>query len=115
MLVGMFHAREDRVTRTLEFAQIMARMPFEKILVVGEMTNLFVGQATREGYPKEKIANLGTVDPPAIMDFLSKMTLETDQGLTLFGCGNLIGIEDFIDAFERLSAKQDSHSTESQN
>ncbi|OLE59107.1 MAG: poly-gamma-glutamate synthase PgsB, partial [Crenarchaeota archaeon 13_1_20CM_2_53_14] len=32
MLVGMFHAREDRVTRTLEFAQLMARMPFEKIL-----------------------------------------------------------------------------------
>src|SRR5437867_11621527 len=32
MLVGMFHAREDRVTRTLEFAEVMARMPFEKIL-----------------------------------------------------------------------------------
>jgi poly-gamma-glutamate synthase PgsB/CapB len=115
MLVGMFHAREDRVTRTLEFAQIMARMPFEKILVVGEMTNLFVGQATREGYAKEKIANLGTVDPPAIMDFLSKMTLETDQGVTLFGCGNLIGIEDFIDAFEKLSENQDSHPMETQN
>jgi len=115
MLVGMFHAREDRVTRTLEFAQLMARMPFEKILVVGEMTNLFVGQATREGYAKEKIANLGTVDPPAIMDFLSKMSLESEQGLTLFGCGNMIGIEDFIDAFEKLSEKQDSHPLESRN
>ena len=109
MLVGMFHAREDRVTRTLEFAQVVARMPFEKILVVGEMTNLFVSQAIRGGYAKEKIANLGTVDPPAIMDFLSKMPLESDQGLTLFGCGNMIGIEDFIDAFEKLSEKQDSH------
>src|SRR3989449_8710536 len=115
VLVGMFHAREDRVTRTLEFAQLMARMPFEKILVVGEMTNLFVGQATREGYAKEKIVNLGTVDTPAIMDFLSKMSLEPDQGLTLFGCGNMIGIEDFIDAFERLSEKQDSHPMESRN
>jgi hypothetical protein len=115
MLVGMFHAREDRVTRTLEFAQAMTRMPFEKILVVGEMTNLFVGQATREGYAKEKIVNLGAVDPPAIMDFLSKMTLETDQSLTLFGCGNLIGIEDFIDAFEKLSEKQDSHPMEPRN
>jgi gamma-polyglutamate synthase len=113
-LVGMFHAREDRVTRTLEFAQVMARMPFEKILVVGEMTNLFVSQAIRGGYPKEKIANLGTVDPPAIMGFLSKMSLESDQGLTLFGCGNMIGIEDFIDAFEKLSEKQDSHPMESQ-
>jgi len=115
MLVGMFHAREDRVTRTLEFAQLMARMPFEKILVVGEMTNLFVGQATREGYAKEKIANLGTVDPPAIMDFLSKTSLESGQGLTLFGCGNMIGIEDFIDAFERLIEKEDSHPMESRN
>jgi poly-gamma-glutamate synthase PgsB/CapB len=113
MLVGMFHAREDRVTRTLEFAQVMAQMPFEKILVVGEMTNLFVNQATREGYAKEKIVNLGTVDPPAIMDFLSKMSLEPDQGVTLFGCGNMIGIEDFIDAFERLSEKQDSTPMES--
>jgi len=115
MLVGMFHAREDRVTRTLEFAQVMARMPFEKILVVGEMTNLFVGQATREGYAKEKIVNLGTVDPPAIMDFLSKMPLESGQGLTLFGCGNMVGVEDFIDAFEKLSEKQDSHPMESRN
>jgi len=115
MLVGMFHAREDRVTRTLEFAQVMARMPFEKILVVGEMTNLFVGQATREGYAKEKIVNLGTANPTAIMDFLSKMSLESDRGLTLFGCGNMIGIEDFIDAFEKLSEKQDSHTMESRN
>jgi gamma-polyglutamate synthase len=113
MLVGMFHARGDRVTRTLEFARVMARMPFEKILVVGEMTNLFVGQAIREGYAREKIANLGTVDPPAIMDFLMKMSLESSQGLTLFGCGNMIGIEDFIDAFEKLSEKQDPHPLES--
>jgi len=115
MLIGMFHAREDRVTRTLEFARVMARMPFKKILVVGEMTNLFVSQATREGYAKEKIVNLGTVDPPAIMDFLSKMSLESAQGLTLFGCGNMIGIEDFIDAFEKLSETQDSHLMESRN
>jgi gamma-polyglutamate synthase len=112
MLVGMFHAREDRVTRTLEFAQVMARMPFEKILVVGEMTNLFVSQAIRGGYAKEKIANLGTVDPSAIMDFLSEIPLMSDQGLTLFGCGNMIGIEGFIDAFENLSEKQDSHPME---
>ena len=115
MLVGMFHAREDRVTRTLEFAQVMARMPFEKILVVGEMTNLFVSQATREGYAKEKIANLGSVDPPAIIGFLSKMSMESDRDLTLFGCGNMIGIEPFIDAFEKLSEKQGSQPMESRN
>src|SRR5438094_9266115 len=91
MLVGMFHAREDRVTRTLEFAQVMARMPFEKILAVGEMTNLFVHQATREGYAKDKIVNLGTVDRPAIMDFLSTIALKSEQGRILYGGANVIG------------------------
>src|SRR5438128_11880795 len=70
MLVGMFHAREDRVTSTLEFAQVMARLPVDKILVEVEMTKLFVGQASREGYAKEKILNLAAVDVPAITDFL---------------------------------------------
>ena len=115
VLVGMFHARADRVTRTLEFAQVLARMPFERILVVGEMTDLFVRQAVRGGYAKEKIASLGTVDPRAIMDFLSKMSTESDRDLTVFGCGNMIGIEAFIDAFEKLSEKQDSQPVESLN
>src|SRR5437879_11018408 len=84
MLVGMFHAREDRVTRTLEFAQVMSQMPFEKILVVGEMTNLFVSQAAREGYAKDKIVNLGTVDPPGIMDFVFKIFLISAQCITMF-------------------------------
>src|SRR5436309_5276955 len=113
MLVGMFHASLDRVPSTLEFAQVMARMPFEKILAVGEMTNRFVRQATPADYAKEKTVNLGTDGPPSIMDFLSKMSLESDQGLTLFGCGNMIVIECFIDAFEKLSEKQDSQPMES--
>jgi len=33
----------------------------------------------------------------------------------LFGCGNMVGVEDFIDAFEKLSEKQDSHPMESPN
>ena len=107
LLVGMFHAREDRVTRTLEFAQLMAKMPFEKILVVGNMTNLFVSQATREGYDRDKIANLGPADPSKIIGSLEQIALEKDRGLTLFGCGNMIGIEDFIEAFEKLTPSQD--------
>jgi len=102
-LIGMFHAREDRVTRTLEFSQLMARMPFEKILIVGEMTNLFVNQASREGYGKEKMIDLGRASPSAIIDSLTKISREKNQSMTVFGCGNMIGIENFIDAFEKLS------------
>lgn len=101
-LIGIFHSREDRVTRTLEFAQVMARMPFDQILVVGSMTNLFASLAAKEGYSKEKIMNLGTVDPSKIMSFLEKVSMEEKRGIVLFGCGNMIGIEDFIHEFEVL-------------
>jgi poly-gamma-glutamate synthase PgsB/CapB len=101
-LIGLFHAREDRVTRTLEFAQVMARMPFEKILVAGKMTNLFVSQATREGYRRENIVDLGMVDPSKIFSVFEKIALEENRGIALFGCGNMIGIEGFIHEFENL-------------
>src|SRR2546429_8958751 len=63
MLVGMFHAREDRVTRTLEFAQVMARMPFEKILVVGEMTNLFFFYKNPEPPENYNLSHLDSLPP----------------------------------------------------
>jgi len=81
----------------------MARMPFEKILIVGEMTNLFVNQASREGYAKEKMVDLGRANPSAIIDSLTRISKEKNQSMTVFGCGNMIGIENFIDAFEKLS------------
>jgi len=83
-------------------------MPFERIIVVGEMTNLFVTQASREGYAREKIRNLGPVDPHQIIGFLEKLSAEQGQNLIVFGCGNMIGIESFIDEFEALAQAQDS-------
>jgi hypothetical protein len=83
----------------------MARMPFEEIFVVGKMTNLFVSQATKEGYRKENIVDLGTVDPLKIINFLETVGTEDDRGIALFGCGNMIGIEGFIQEFENLPQK----------
>ena len=107
-LIGLFHAREDRVTRTLEFAEALSRMPFEKILVVGSMTNLFVSQASRAGYKKENIVDLGPVDADKILSFVGKIAQEQGQGIILFGCGNMIGVEPLQDAFELLPKAQGS-------
>ncbi len=105
-LVGLFHARDDRITRTLEFAQAMARIPFEGIICVGKTTNLFVAQATKEGYPREKIVDLGQVNIREIFRSLELAATQSNRSIALFGCGNMIGIEEFIREFEQLSAKQ---------
>jgi poly-gamma-glutamate synthase PgsB/CapB len=106
VLVGLFHARDDRITRTLEFAQVMAKMPFKEIICVGKTTNLFVTQMTKEGYPREKIVDLGPVDEEKILGFLEASAKRKSGPMALFGCGNMIGIEGFIRRFENLSAKQ---------
>jgi gamma-polyglutamate synthase len=102
-LVGFFHARDDRVTRTLEFARFMAKMPFDEIICVGKTTNLFVSEASREGYPKGEILDWGQVDEKEILRRL-EATLQRKQGpILLFGCGNMIGIEGLVGEFESLS------------
>ncbi len=101
-LVALFHARDDRIARTLEFAQFMAKMPFNQIICVGRGTNLFVGQATKEGYPREKIIDLGPVNESRILHFLEETIQRIGGQIALFGCGNMIGIEGFIHRFENL-------------
>jgi poly-gamma-glutamate synthase PgsB/CapB len=101
-IIGLFHARNDRITRTLEFAQAMARMPFKQIVCVGEMTKLFVSETTKAGYPRERITDLGPVDNSKIINFLEEAVERMDGSVVLFGCGNMIGIEGFIREFEGM-------------
>ena len=105
MLVGLFHARDDRITRSLEFAQAMAKMPFGEIITAGKTANLFVAQATREGYPKEKIHDLGPVNSEEILRFLGGLAVRYARPIALFGCGNMIGIEGFIAEFEHTQER----------
>ena len=105
MLIGLFHARDDRITRSLEFAQVMAKMPFGEIITAGKTANLFVAQATREGYPKEKIHDLGPVKSEEIFRFLGGLAVRYARPIALFGCGNMIGIEGFIAEFADMQEK----------
>ncbi|HEV2226157.1 MAG TPA: poly-gamma-glutamate synthase PgsB [Nitrososphaerales archaeon] len=104
-LIGLFHARDDRITRTLEFARGMAKIPFKEIICVGRMTDLFVAQASKEGYPRDMIVDLGQVNVSEIFHYLELTATRNNRPITIFGCGNMIGIEEFIREFGLLSAK----------
>ncbi|VVB97476.1 Mur ligase middle domain protein [uncultured archaeon] len=89
-IVGVFHARGDRVTRTVEFGDAMvSEMDFEKIIICGKMTNLFVIEAIKALYCKENIINLGEC---TAFDTLNKMAeISKEMPTVFFGCGNMIG------------------------
>ena len=110
-LVGLFHGRDDRITRTLEFAEFMARMPFEELVCVGKTTSLFASIASREGYPREKIADWGEVDGREILHRLESTVRVNGGPIVLFGCGNMIGIEGFVREFENLSHRGSENET----
>jgi gamma-polyglutamate synthase len=102
-LIGLFHAREDRITRTLEFAELMAKMPFEEIICVGKTSNLFVSVAVKEGCPKERIVDWGQVDGDEMLRRVEAVVRRRGEPIVIFGCGNMIGIEGFVGGFEGLS------------
>jgi poly-gamma-glutamate synthase PgsB/CapB len=101
-IIGLFHARNDRITRTIEFAQDMASMPYNRIVCVGELTKLFVSEAVRAGYPRERITDLGPVDNSKVIHFLENAIERMDGSVVVFGCGNMIGIEGFVREFEGM-------------
>jgi len=89
-VIGVFHARSDRVTRTIEFGNAMvSEMCFKKIIVIGKMTNLFLREAVKAKYPEENIIDLGdgtANDAVAKMSEISKNT-----PTVFFACGNMVG------------------------
>jgi hypothetical protein len=62
-----------------------------------------VAQASKEGYPRERIIDLGPVDEGKILRCLEETSQKIGGRIALFGCGNMIGIEGFIHRFENLS------------
>ncbi len=89
-VIGVFHARGDRVTRTIEFGHAMvSEMDFEKIIICGKMTNLFTIKAVKALYCKENIINLGEC---TAFDAINKMAeVSKEMPTVFFACGNMIG------------------------
>lgn len=89
-VVGVFHARGDRVTRTIEFGHAMvSEMDFKKIIICGKMTNLFMIKAVKALYSKENIINLGEC---TAFDAINKMAeVAKEMPTVFFACGNMIG------------------------
>jgi poly-gamma-glutamate synthase PgsB/CapB len=94
-LVGVFHARGDRVTRTLDFGKAMVEeMGFERIVLIGKMTNLFIIEAMKAGYLKDRIIDLGDVSGDRAIEEMSRIAKEhrsTGNDTVFFGCGNMVG------------------------
>ncbi|HMB46464.1 MAG TPA: poly-gamma-glutamate synthase PgsB [Candidatus Methanoperedens sp.] len=89
-VIGVFHARSDRVTRTIEFGNAMvSEMSFKKIIVIGKMTKLFLREALKAKYPEENIIDLGE---STANDAVTKMSeISKDITTVFFGCGNMVG------------------------
>jgi poly-gamma-glutamate synthase PgsB/CapB len=106
-IVGLFHARGDRISRTVDFGQAMVRdMEFENLVLVGQMTNLFVLEAAKADYSIERIVDLGNVKGSAVIDEMVKIARENARGgreTVFFGCGNMVGQipADILDLVER--------------
>jgi poly-gamma-glutamate synthase PgsB/CapB len=94
-LVGLFHARGDRISRTTDFGCVMAKeMAFERIVVVGQMTNLFVIEAGKAGYGLDLIDDLGNVAGKKVVKRFVEIARENmarGRETVFFGCGNMVG------------------------
>ena len=87
-LVGLFNSRDDRATRSVEFAKGMARdLDFRSVLVTGRHTKAFVHAAVKNGYPRERLSEMERASPHEILDALDGLT---PAGGTVFACGNMV-------------------------
>jgi poly-gamma-glutamate synthase PgsB/CapB len=89
-VIGLFHARGDRVTRTIEFGNAMvSEMSFKKIIIIGKMTKLFLREALKAKYPEEDIIDLGECTANEVIIKMSEIS--KDIPTVFFGCGNMVG------------------------
>ena len=94
-VVGLFHARGDRVTRTEDFGRAMVEdMSFDRIVVVGALTKLFVIEAGKAGYDLDLIDDLGFATGRDAMEALASIAAGNRArglGTVVFACGNMVG------------------------
>jgi len=99
-VIGFFHARPDRVVRSVQFGQAVMSMHFDRIFVAGGFTKHFVRNAIAAGYPRENIADLADASTSEILRFIESVG-EKDRPTVIFGFGNMIGLEDMVEYLEK--------------
>jgi poly-gamma-glutamate synthase PgsB/CapB len=94
-VVGLFHARGDRAFRTADFGGAMATdMSFERIIAVGVLTGLFVSEALKAGYPRERLEDLGAGTAADALGAMKRTAGEyagDGRQVVIFACGNMVG------------------------
>jgi poly-gamma-glutamate synthase PgsB/CapB len=95
MVVGLFHARGDRVSRTVDFGKAMGKeMDFDKILLVGSSTKHFMVNAGKAGYRIDDIENVGRTNGDKVVTRMTEIALDNDikgRETVFFGFGNMVG------------------------
>ena len=87
-LVGLFNSRDDRATRSVEFARGIARdLDFQSVLVTGRHTKAFVHAAVKNGYPRERLKEMERASPPDILRALDGLA---SAGGAVIACGNMV-------------------------
>ncbi|MEW5759528.1 MAG: poly-gamma-glutamate synthase PgsB [Candidatus Thermoplasmatota archaeon] len=87
-IYGLFHARPDRISRTVDFGRAMVKeMYFDEIILVGMNTNLFIIEAIKSGYQRNKIIDFGYIPGEELFKKIEEIVKE---GI-VFACGNMVG------------------------
>jgi len=106
-LVGLFNSRDDRATRSLEFARMMAReLEFRSVIVTGRHTKAFVRAAVRSGYPRDRISEMEDATPREILEAVDA---RAPPDGAVFACGNMVTSVGYGLVEELLRGGSDGH------
>ena len=106
-LVGLFNSRDDRATRSLEFARMMGReLEFRSVIVTGRHTKAFVRAAVRNGYPRDRISEMEDATPREILEAVDARAPPDGAA---FACGNMVTSVGYGLVEELLEGGSDGH------
>src|SRR6266705_224249 len=106
-IVGLFNSREDRATRSLEFARMMVReLEFRSVIVTGRHTKAFVRAAVRNGYPRDRISEMEDATPREILEAVDA---RAPPDGAVFACGNMVTSIGYGLVEELLGGGSDGH------
>jgi len=106
-LVGLFNSRDDRATRSLEFARMMSReLEFRSVIVTGRHTKAFVRAAVRNGYPRDRISEMEDATPREILEAVDARAPPDGAA---FACGNMVTSVGYGLVEELLGRGSDGH------
>jgi poly-gamma-glutamate synthase PgsB/CapB len=93
-VIALVHLRRERAHRGEQFARLVAGpLQADRVLLVGDSTDLVEKQALGYGLPRHRLENLGPADPARVFERAFELTPHRS---VVVGMGNLVGRGDLI-------------------